>query len=173
MTPQSATAMQPVRSSVPVRQGTIDLMGQFDKIYDSISRRAFELFNGNGKWAGHELDNWLHAESELLHPLHLEITESDGEFTVVAEVPGFTAKDLEIKVEPHLLSIAGNREIKEERNGRKIRSECCSDMILRAVNLPAEVDASKATATVRDGILLINLPKTAHTRAVRIEPKSA
>ena len=101
------------------------------------------------------------------------MTESDGDLTVLAEVPGFSAKDLEIKVEPRRLSIAGRREIKEKKNGRRIRSEWCADQIFRAVDLPTEVDTAKVNATLKDGILLIDLPKAAHTKATRIEPRSA
>ncbi len=173
MTAQSATAMQSVKGSAPGRQGPIELLEQFDKVYDSIARRAFELFKGNGQSAGHELDDWLRAEAEMLHPIHLEVTESDESVTVLAEVPGFAAKDLEIKVEPQRLMIAGRREIKEEKNGRKIHSEWCADQILRVVDLPREVDTSRVNATVRDGILLIVLPKAAHTKATRIEPRPA
>ena len=39
-----------------------------------------------------DLDDWFRAESELLHPLPLELKETDGDFTVRAEVPGFTAE---------------------------------------------------------------------------------
>ena len=173
MTAQSATAMQPAKGAVPVRQGLGDILDQFDLVYDSIARRAFELFEGNGQWRGHELDDWLRAEAELLHPVHMELTESDGDFTVRAEVPGFSTKDLEIKVEPRRLSIAGRREIKEEKNGRKIRSEWCADQILRTLDLPADVDATKASANLKDGILTIDLPKAPHAKALRIEPRSA
>ena len=173
MNAQSGTAMQPVKGSVPVRQGSVDLLEQFDKVYDSIARRAFELFNGNGKSAGHELDDWLRAESEMLHPVQLEMTESDGEFTILAEVPGFSAKDVEIKVEPRRVTIAGHREIKEERNGRKIHCEWCADQMLRVFDLPAEVDSTKVNATLKDGILMIELPKAPNSKAVRIEPRSA
>jgi HSP20 family protein len=173
MTAQSATATQSVKGSAPGRQDPIELLEQIDKVYDSIARRAFERFKGNGQSAGHELDDWLCAEAEILHPIHLEVTESDESLTVLAEVPGFGAKDLEIKVELQRLMIAGRREIKEEKNGRKIRSEWCADQILRVVDLPREVDASGVNATVRDGILLIDLPKAAHTKATRIEPRPA
>ncbi|MFZ3214544.1 MAG: Hsp20 family protein [Candidatus Acidiferrales bacterium] len=151
----------------------MDVADQFDRIYDAIAQRAFELFEGNGQWRGHELEDWLRAEAELLHPLHMEMKESDGEFVVRAEVPGFNAKDVEIKAEPRRLMIAGRREFKEDRNGRRIRSECCADQILRAVDLPADVDTSRASATLRDGILTIELPKTSYAKATRIEPKSA
>jgi len=174
MTAQSATAMQPTKGSVTVRKGPGDLLEQFDSIYDSIARRAFELFEGNGRWPGTDLADWFRAEAELLHPLHLEMRESDSSFTVEAELPGFTAKDLEINVEPRCLRIAGKRETKEEeKKGKVIRSERCADQILQAVDLPADVDTSKVSATLKDGLLTIDLPKAAHAKSVRIEPKTA
>jgi HSP20 family protein len=173
MTAQSATAMQPVKGSVPVRQGPADLIEQFDSVYDSIARRAFELFEGDGQWFGRDLEYWLRAEAETLHPLHLDVTEADGDFTVRAEVPGFSARELEIKVEPRRLRIAGKREIKEQKTGRKIRCETCADQILRIVDLPADVDTTKVNASLKDGILTLELPKAANARAIRIEPKLA
>jgi HSP20 family protein len=174
MSSQSATAMQTTRASVPVRHGAGDSLTQFDRIYDSIARKAFELFENNGRWFGHELDDWFRAEAELLHPLPLEVKETDGEFTVRAEVPGFTVKDLEISLEPRCLRIAGKREAKEEeKKGKTIRSEFCADQMLRAIDLPADVDTSRASATLKDSVLTIELPKAAHAKSVRIEPKVA
>ncbi len=173
MSAQSPNAMQPIKGSVPVRQGSVDLLERFDEVYDSIARRAFELFKGNGQSAGHELDDWLRAEAELLHPVRLDIAESDGDITVRAEVPGFVAKDLEIKVEPHRLSIAGRREIREEKHCRKLHSEWCTDQILRVVDLPMDVDTAKVNANLKDGVLTIDLPKAPHARAIRIEPRPA
>jgi len=174
MTAQSATAMQPAKESVPVRMSSRDLLEQFDNVYDSIAKRAFELFEGRDSWLGHELDDWFRAEAERLHPVRLEMRELDSSFTVKAEVPGFTAKDLEINVEPRCLKIAGKRETKEEeKKGKTIRSEWCSDQILRAIDFPADVDTSKVNASLKDGILTIDLPKAAQAKSVRIEPKSA
>ena len=173
MSPQSATAMQPVKGSVPVRQSSGELLEQFDTVYDTIARRAFELFQDDGQWFGRDLDYWLRAEAELLHPLHMDVMESDVDFVVRVEVPGFTTKDLEIKVEPRRLRIAGKREIKEEKNGRKIRCETCADQILRIVDLPADVDTSKVSANLKDGILTLDLPKAANAKAIRVEAKSA
>jgi HSP20 family protein len=173
MTAQTATAIQSTKGSVPVKQRPADLFEDFDNIYNSITRRAFELFEGDGRWFGRDLDNWLRAEGEILHRVPLEMRESDGDFTVQAEVPGFTAKDIEISVEPRCLKIAGKRETKEEeKKGKMIRSEWCADQILRAVDLPADVDTAKVSASLKDGILTIDLPKAAHAKSVRIEPKA-
>ena len=146
----------------------------FDNIYDAITRRAFELFEGNGRWFGHDMEDWFRAERELLHPLYLDLQESDGAFTVRAEVPGFSVKELEISLEPRSLKIAGKRETKEEeKKGKMIRSECSSDQLLRVIDLPGEVEASKASANLKDGVLTIEIPKAPHAKAVRIEPKAA
>ena len=175
MSAQAATAMQPAKGPVPVKQSaTRDVFDQIQQTYDSIARRAFEIFNNNGRWLGHELEDWFRAESELLHPVHLEIAESDDSLTVRAEVPGFSTKELEINVEPRRLTIAGKHEAQEEsKKGKTIYSERCAKEILRVVDLPAEVDSSKVSATLKDGILNIELPKAAHAKTVRIEPKSA
>ena len=174
MTAQSATAMQTTKGSVPVRQGARDFLTEFDRIYDLIARRAFDLFEGNGRWFGHDLDDWFRAEAELLHPVPLEFKETDGDFTIRAEIPGFSVKDLEISLEPRCLKIAGKRETKEEeKKGKTIRSEFCADQVMRAIELPADVDTSKASANLKDGVLTIDLPKAAHAKAVRIEPKAS
>lgn len=175
MTAQTATAIQIDKgSAVPVRQGTGELLEQFDEMYDAIARRAFELFESNGRWPGRDVDDWLSAEGEMLHPMHIEIRESDSGLTVQAEVPGFSANALDISVEPRMLKITGKREAKQEgKNDKKIYSELCSDQILRAIDLPADVDPAKASATLKDGILTISLSKAATARSVRVEPQTA
>ena len=174
MTAQSGTAMQTTSESGPLRQDTRHLLTEFDRVWASVARRAFELFEGNGHVPGRDLEDWFRAAAEMVHPLPLEVKESDTRFAVRAEVPGFTGKDLEITVEPRCLKISGRRETRgEEREGKAIRSELRSDQILRAIDLPLDVDTSKASATLKDGVLTIDLPKAARTKPVRIEPRAA
>jgi HSP20 family protein len=175
MSPQAATAMQPAKTSVPVKQTEAEnVSDRIQQVYDSIARRAFEIFDANGRWFGSELEDWFLAESEILHPVHLELAESDDSLSVRAEVPGFSTKEVEINVEPRRLTITGKHEAKEEgKKGKTIYSERCAKEILRSIDLPAEVDSSKVSATLKDGILSIELPKAAHAKTVRVEPKAA
>jgi HSP20 family protein len=175
MSPQAATAMQPAKTSAVARQTeTENVLDRMQQAYDSIAKRAFEIFDNNGRWFGHDLSDWLEAESELLHPVHLEIADTDEALTVRAEVPGFNAKELDIHVERNRLTIAGKHESKEESNkGKTVYSERCAKEILRPVYLPSDVDGSKVNATLKDGVLNIELPKAAHAKSVRIEPKTA
>jgi HSP20 family protein len=120
------------------------------------------------------LDHWFRAESELLHPVHLEIAESDDNLTVRAEVPGFSTKELEINVEPRKLTILGKHEAQEEsKKGKTIYCERCAREILRIADLPSEVDGSKVSAILQDGVLNIELPKAAHAKTVCVEAKIA
>lgn len=153
-----------------------ETLDRMKEAFDSIARRAFEIFEGNGRRFGRDLEDWLQAEAELLHPVHLEISETEQALTVRAEVPGFAEKDLEIDLEPRRLTIKGKREsLEEHKKGKTVYAERCSDEIFRVVDLPDEVDtASNAIkATYDKGMLTIALPKRekAKAREIKVESK--
>jgi HSP20 family protein len=77
-------------------------------LFDTINRRAYELFESRGRQDGHDLEDWFHAESDLLGPMPVEISEADGQLIVRADLPGFREKDIEVRVEPHRLIISAN-----------------------------------------------------------------
>jgi len=175
MKKKSVAITQPEKKAAPMKllPGS-DLFDRIQELSTSIARRAFEIFEGRGRALGHDLENWLRAESEFLHPVHLAVAESDDALTVRAEVPGFSAKELEVGVEPHRLTISGKRETSGEHTSKKtIYTEQCSNQIFRAIDLPAEVDTSKVTATLKDGVLELSMPKAAKVQKVRVEEKPA
>jgi HSP20 family protein len=162
---EQATALQKTREIAPPKPFTADFFQRSKEVYDSIGRRAFEIFESHGRVLGRDLENWLRAETELLHPIHLDLVESDREVTARAEVPGFDTKDLEIRLEPRRLAIAGKRETVTEHNGGKILySERCADQVLRVIDLPAEVNPERTRANLKDGVLEIAMPKTTPAR---------
>jgi HSP20 family protein len=171
---ESGLAVQPARDTSVQRGEPTGFIEHMQDLYDRIACRAFEIFDGNGRRAGHDLADWLQAEMEFLHPLHMEISESPEALTVRAEVPGFKANELEINVEPRRVSITGKRETKEESKGKKtIYSETCSDQILRVLDLPAAVVPEKVKSTLKDGVLELDMPKDATAKTVKGEPKAA
>jgi HSP20 family protein len=163
------------RSLAPLRLvPPADLLDQVRQLYDSIARRAFEIFENNGRKDGRALDDWLTAESELIHPTHVEMGESNGKLGVRMEVPGFAAEELEVALEPRRVTISGKRETRKDHKDKEtIYQERCTDQILRVIDLPAEVDAAAAAAMLKDGILELQIPKVAPARKIRIEPKTA
>ena len=149
------------------------IYNRMNELYDTISRRAFELFEGDGRIFGRDLDHWFKAEAELLHPAHLQIKESGDTIIVDAEVPGFNASELQLSLEPRRLTIRGKKQSSsEEKKGNVVYSERCSDELLRSVELPAEVNVSRANATLSNGILELTAPKLA-AKATSIQVKSA
>jgi HSP20 family protein len=171
---EQATAVQRAKESAPPAIESFEgIANRMSEAFNDIARRAFEIFDSRGRAFGRDLDDWLQAESEVLHPVHLEVEETDGALTVRAEVPGFESNDLTINVEPRRLTISGKRETnKEQKKGKTIHREQCSDEILRSVELPSEVDASQATATLKNGILELHMPKVAKAGPTRVQVKA-
>jgi len=173
MPEKSATAVQTAPSRPPVKAGsTENLMQRIQRLNDAISRRAFELFEQDGGVDGQDQRHWLEAERELLHPMHVRMDDSDKEIVLHAEVPGFTADDLEVNVEPRRITIAGKRASitkKEKDNGSYVRE--CSDEIFQTVELPSEVNAVKVSAILKDGVLNIQLPKMPDNQPAPAEPQ--
>ena len=150
------------------------LFDEIEETFNAISRRAYEIFEGNGKSSGRDLDNWFRAEREFLHPVQINMDESDELLSVKAEVPGFNEKEIEINLEPHRLTITGKRETKsEETKGKTLWAESCSNQILRIVDLPVEIEPNKVNAVLKNGVLELTMPKVAKGRILRIHPKAA
>jgi HSP20 family molecular chaperone IbpA len=153
-----------------------NLMDRIDKTSQAITRRAYEIFEGNGRRFGHDLEDWFKAEMDMLHPVHVNIDEGEDSLEVKAEVPGFSEKEIEVSVEPRRLTITGKRETdtkKDEKKSKTVYSEFCSNQILRTVDLPASVDAEKTTATFKNGVLHLTMPKTAKAKTIEIKSKAA
>ena len=147
-------------------ESTSPLIEDVNNLYDKIASRAFEIYEGNGRLFGLDVADWLQAEAEFLHPLHIAVAETPEAVTIRADVPGFKEEDLQIKVEPRRVKITGKRETKKESCNKKIvYSESCADQILRVVDLPAAVDTKNAKTTVKDGVLELDLSKAGSEKA--------
>jgi HSP20 family molecular chaperone IbpA len=174
MTEQTAAAVQraPAQSAAVRVVEPQALIDRINQVYQAIARRAFEFFESEGGAPGRDVEHWLQAEAELLRPVPVNVAETDDALTVQAEVPGFNAGDLQVSVESGQLAISGKQESREEqKKGKAIYREQRSSEILRVITLPAAVDASKATATLTNGIIELILPKAAKAQAARVEVK--
>ncbi len=61
-----ATAMKRVEESTKPNKN-ISLFDQMGETFSSLTNRAYQIFEGNGRAFGRDLENWLQAERELLH----------------------------------------------------------------------------------------------------------
>jgi HSP20 family protein len=144
------------------------LLQRMKEVSEAIGRRAYDFFEQRGHEIGRDIDDWLHAECELLRPVRIEISEDEKVLKVRAEVPGFSAKDIQVSVEPRRIIISG----KNERSDEQKTDEWRSSEIFRALELPAEVDPARATAQLKDGILQLSIEKAVAGSPVAVEVKA-
>jgi HSP20 family protein len=103
----------------------------------------------------------------------LDVTEGKETITVKAELAGVDSKDIAISLEGELLTIKGEKEEKkEEKDDRKHRVERSWGSFMRSVRLPTPVDASKVTATFKNGVVTITLPKAPGAKGTTIPVKA-
>jgi HSP20 family protein len=167
----STVAIQRASTHTALTHSLYDYMNELS---NRIAQRAFSMFEGNGRIQGHDLEDWLKAETEFLTPVPLELSETDTALAVRAEVPGFTERELEIVVEPGRLFITGKTEKKsEEKKKQTLFSEISSNEIFRTIALPAEIDPEKASAVLKNGVLEISMPKAKTAKKVPVMAKAA
>jgi HSP20 family protein len=95
----------------------------------------------------------------------VNITEGDNDFTIEVAAPGLDKKDFKIDLENDVLTIASIREDKNEENhDHYTRREFGYCNFSRSFNLPDTVDAEKITASHKNGILSVNIPKREEAR---------
>jgi HSP20 family protein len=103
-----------------------------------------------------------------------DISETKEAVVVKAEIPGVDPKEIEASVRDGYLTIKGEKkEEKEEKDERQHRIERSYGAFVRAIRLPAAVDASKATATFKNGVVTVTMPKTADGKGTTIPVKAA
>jgi HSP20 family protein len=135
--------------------------------FDQFRREMDNIFDGF-------LTDWPMRSTNLLDRQlrnfmpQVDVTETEKEVRVIAELPGLEEKDVDVSLTQGVLTIKGEKREEHEENKRDFhRSELRYGMFERAVQLPAEIDADKAKATFKKGVLKITLPKTAEAQSNR------
>jgi HSP20 family molecular chaperone IbpA len=156
--PRRREANTPVKLVVP---GI--LLSRKNEIHNMIARRAYELFESHGFVHGHDVDDWIEAEVDLLHPYRHDLKESAEAIVFRADLPGFFAADqLNVSVEPRRLTVSGERESEVICGGdTPAHTEKRTQRIFGVEELPVDVDPSRATAKLKGEILEIVMPKVA------------
>lgn len=147
-----------------------ELFEHTQDVFNLIGRRAFEIFEGCGCLHGNDREDWFQAESELLKPVKFHVSESGQQVTARGEVPGFKREDIKVSVEPRRLSISAKADPREDHPSGK-HAHSYKQLMFRVVDLPCEVDLSKARATFNEGTLEVVMPKAAPAKSIRIEAK--
>ena len=104
----------------------------------------------------------------------LDVTETSDAYHIDVEVPGIRPEDINVTVDQGMLTISGERRSEEEKSDRSYhRVERRYGSFRRSISLPRDVDASRVEAKYDNGVLRLEVPKTAASQPKRIEVKQA
>jgi len=122
------------------------------------------------RWRG-EIDG--HGQAVQWSPT-ADISETDREYIVRAELPGVARKDVKVTVEDGVLTLSGERQYeKEDKSERFHRVERFQGSFARSFSLPDCADASAISAESKDGTLTVHIPKTESAKPKAIDVKVA
>lgn len=100
----------------------------------------------------------------------VDIKEEDGRFVIFADVPGVEPGDIEINMDKGILSIKGERNTGAGGEGARFsRVERAEGVFYRRFSLPDSADADGITASGKNGVLEISIPKKPETTPRRIK----
>ena len=106
--------------------------------------------------------NWRDARPTWTgRQLPLDIHEDNEAYTVIADVPGLSADQIEVNLHDGVLTISGESEREElDENTRVLAQERVFGKLSRSLKLPREVDVNSVEAEYRNGTLALTLPKS-------------
>lgn len=146
-------------SRVPERRSLWGAFDDLDNLFDDFWRPARLGRSGTGNGGA-------------FAPA-LDVTETDEEYRVRADLPGVKKEDLDISIQDGLLTINAETKYEDEKkeNGRVIRQERRYGKFVRSMRLGDTVNVDKVKAELKDGVLDLVLPKAEEVRPKRIDVK--
>lgn len=93
--------------------------------------------------------------------LRVDVSETDKEIEVVAELPGVEEKDIDVSLADDLLTIKGEKKSESEKKEKDYHLiERSYGSYERSMRLPCEVESDKVNAEFKNGVLKVTLPKS-------------
>jgi HSP20 family protein len=102
----------------------------------------------------------------------VDISETDKEFIIKAEIPEVKKEDVKVTVDSNVLTIRGERrQEKEEKDKKFHKIERYYGSFARRFTLPDDVELTKIEAIFKDGMLNLHIPKAKEAKSKKIEVK--
>ena len=119
---------------------------------DQIRQLAFHLFETRGYADGHDLDDWLTAERQLLMKPETEVLKKDDRFEIRIQVAGCSPGEI------HVTALPASLVIQARAQGNQVLRE--------TIDLPATIDVDKTVARVDKGVVYVTaIRQRAHALA--------
>jgi HSP20 family protein len=115
---------------------------------------------------GFSLENLTKQEGELA----VDLYQNEEELVIRSAIAGVRPEKLDILIEQDVIVISGNREEPEEKAKTDYFSrECYFGPFSRKIISPVEIDSSRAKAIMKEGVLIIRIPKIQREKKVKVE----
>jgi HSP20 family protein len=149
-----------LKNLIPFGKKNLQVRREEDNPFAMMQRemnRIFDAFNRN--WG---LDAFPEFTSSFMP--RLDISEDVKAFTVTAELPGMSEKEIDLSITGDTLTIRGEKKEEKEDKGKNYHySERSYGSFMRSIPLPGQVNTDKVSASFNKGVLSITLPKSAAT----------
>lgn len=113
-------------------------------------------------------DDAQQARSAILRPA-VDVFENGHSLTLLANLPGVTEDALGLEVDGNTLTIQGDIHIDMPPNMESMHADVRSTRYVRAFTLSNELDTDHITASLKDGVLNVSIPKREEVRPRKIE----
>ncbi|HEX2537332.1 MAG TPA: Hsp20/alpha crystallin family protein [Pseudolabrys sp.] len=144
-------------------QPFVSLQREIDRLFEDFTRGFPSLAGGAGGKGG----------SNMLMP-STDVTETDKEIEITAELPGLEEKDVQVNFADGVLTIRGEKKAEKEEKDKNYRLvERSYGSFERSIALPEGVKPEDVKATIAKGVLTVKVPKPAPAQSKKIEVKSA
>jgi HSP20 family protein len=146
----------------------LSLYNDWDSSFAELRRQMSQLLDDfDGDWPSQSLFGWGKTWPRL------NLADSGDKILVTAEIPGLSEKDIQVSIEQDVLSVTGERRVQVPQGYSAHRQERGDFKFARSISMPCKVEAEKASATVRNGVLTIALPKAPEAQPKRIEVRAS
>jgi HSP20 family protein len=127
----------------------LTLHREMNRLFDDVMRGGGVATGGQGS-----------SESGVLLAPQMDVTETDKEVRIKAELPGVTDNDVQVSLDENVLTIRAEKrqERRDEREGVHF-SERTFGTFQRSLRLPFQVNPDQVRARFENGVLTVTLPK--------------
>jgi Protein of unknown function (DUF2934) len=116
------------------------------KMNDAVAWRAFELYESHGWAAGHDRENWLQAEADVVRPLDCGTIVQDHRVCLTTNISCFAPGTLELWIEPHRITLCGpNPSRRLERTGPAAAGSGLRNLLFLTHELDSKVEPAEVT----------------------------
>jgi HSP20 family protein len=114
-------------------------------------------------------ENFDETANEREMALAADVRATDDVYTITALVPGLTAEDLNIEILNNTVTLRGEFKSEEQKDAQNLMCELPTGRFGRTITLPTAVEAGKAEANIKNGVLTLRVPKAESHRPKTIK----